>query len=216
MLPQPTERSGRGRNLFSLLANFADMNFMDFIAERRIIAAIDRGELSGLPGQGAPLNLDDEALIPETLRMAYRILRNAGFVPPEVQTLRAIGDLERSIEDLPEGEPRSHALRKLQLLRFRLETSGRQQNILRAGSRYAQKLLIRFEEQHSDDERLADNGLDEFGLGEYRSNENGLDENGLEQNGLEQNGLDQNGLDRNGVGQTCLDEFHVDQCDNSG
>jgi hypothetical protein len=211
MLPQPTERSGRGRNPFSLFANFADMNFMDFIAERRIIAAIDRGELSDLPGQGAPLDLDDGALIPETLRMAYRILRNAGFVPPEVETLRTIGDLERSIEDLPEGTPRSHALHKLQLLRFRLDTSGRQQNILHAGSRYAQKLLSRFEEQHSDDGRLADNGVDEFGPGEYRSNENSLDENGLEQNGL-----DQNGLDQNGVGQTCLDEFRVDQCDNSG
>jgi hypothetical protein len=206
MLPQPTERSGRGRNPFSLFTNFADMTFMDFIAERRIIAAIERGELSDLPGQGAPLDLDDGALIPETLRMAYRILRNAGFVPPEVETLRTIGDLERSIEYLPEGKPRSHALHKLQLLRFRLETSGRQQSILHAGSRYAQKLLGRFEEQYADDERLADNGLDEFGFSDYRSNANGLDENGL----------DQNGLDRNGVGQTCLDEFHVDQCDNSG
>jgi hypothetical protein len=120
------------------------MSVFDYIAEQKIAAAIERGELSDLPGQGAPLELDDDALVPETLRMAYRILRNAGFVPPEVETLRAIGDLERCIEDLPDGEPRWRALRKLQLLRLRLETPGRPRNMLHVGSRYAPKLLGRF------------------------------------------------------------------------
>jgi hypothetical protein len=119
----------------------------DRIAEKKIIAAIERGELSDLPGQGEPLPLDDDALVPEELRMAYRVLRNAGFVPPEVETLRAIGDLERSIDDLTEGGTRCRALRKLQLLRLRLESLGRPRNMLLAGSRYAQKLLDRFHEQ---------------------------------------------------------------------
>ena len=122
------------------------MSVLEHIAERKIVAAIERGELSDLPGQGAPLALDDDALIPETLRMAYRILRNAGFVPPEVENFRAIGDLERCIENLPDGELRSRALRKLQLLRLRLETPGRPRNMMHAGSRYAQKLLGRFDE----------------------------------------------------------------------
>ena len=77
------------------LHGFARMTVLEYIAERKIVAAIERGELSDLPGQGAPLALDDDALIPGTLRMAYRILRNAGFLPPEVESLRAIGDLER-------------------------------------------------------------------------------------------------------------------------
>ncbi len=89
------------------------MIVFDYIAEQRIVAAIERGELSNLPGQGAPLQMDDDALIPVELRMVYRVLRNAGFVPPEVETLRAIGDLERCIKELPEAGPRSHALRKL-------------------------------------------------------------------------------------------------------
>jgi len=117
------------------------MTILEQIAERKIVAAIERGELSDLPGQGAPLALDDDALIPETMRMAYRILRSAGFVPPEVETLRAIGDLERCIEYLPDGEPRSRALRKLQLLRLRLEVSGLPRNVMHVGSPYAQKLL---------------------------------------------------------------------------
>jgi len=127
------------------------MSVLEHIAERKIVAAIERGEMSDLPGQGAPLFLDDDALIPETLRMAYRILRNAGFVPPEVETLRAIGDLERCIEDLPGGEPRSRALRKLQLLRLRLETPARPRNMMHVGSRYAQNLLGRFDERRGTD-----------------------------------------------------------------
>ena len=139
------------------------MSVFDHIAERKILVAIERGELSGLPGQGAPLQMDDDTLIPVELRMGYRILSNAGFVPPKVETLRAIGDLERFVEDLPEGRPRSRALRKLQFLRLRLETSGRPPNMLNAGSRYARKLLGRLDE-HNADER----GIDEYSVDEFR------------------------------------------------
>ena len=68
---------------------------LDLMAERKIAEAISRGELDDLPGQGRPLDLDDDALVPEDLRLAYRILKNAGFVPPEVQTLNEIAALER-------------------------------------------------------------------------------------------------------------------------
>jgi hypothetical protein len=59
---------------------------LDFIAERVIQEAIARGELDDLPGAGRPLELDDDALVPEELRLAYRILKNAGYVPEEVRT----------------------------------------------------------------------------------------------------------------------------------
>jgi Domain of unknown function (DUF1992) len=59
----------------------------DLIAERRIAEAIARGELEGLPGEGRPLELDDDALVPEELRAAHRILKNAGIAPPEVKKL---------------------------------------------------------------------------------------------------------------------------------
>ena len=57
----------------------------ELIAERKIEEALARGEFDGLPGEGRPLELDDDALVPEELRMAYRILKNAGFAPQEVQ-----------------------------------------------------------------------------------------------------------------------------------
>ena len=45
----------------------------DEIAERKIAEAMERGEFQDLPGTGQPLDLTDDALIPEDLRVAYRI-----------------------------------------------------------------------------------------------------------------------------------------------
>lgn len=120
------------------------MLIFDLIAEQKITEAIARGDLANLPGEGRPLDLDDDALVPEDLRMAYRILRNAGFAPPEVEAVREIGELERFIDTLSEVEVRSQALRKLQLLRLRLEAHGPRHVGVRAGEIYYQRVLDRF------------------------------------------------------------------------
>src|SRR5918999_157541 len=88
---------------------------LEFIAEQRIAEAIANGELDHLPGAGQPLELDDDSLVPEDLRLAYRILRNAGFVPPEVETLNEIAELER----IAMGN--ATAVKKLALLKARIE-----------------------------------------------------------------------------------------------
>ena len=94
----------------------------DAIAEKKIAEAIARGELSDLPGEGKPLELDDDANVPEDLRVAYRILKNAGFVPPEVDSLREIGQLERLIEEKSVDDPaKAKLLRKIALLRTAAE-----------------------------------------------------------------------------------------------
>jgi len=74
------------------------VKFFDSLAEMKIAEAIENGELSGLSDLRAPLQLDDDALIPEDFRMAYRILRNAGCLPLEVGMLREIGDLQCGLE----------------------------------------------------------------------------------------------------------------------
>ena len=48
---------------------------LEFIAERRIAEAIANGDLENLPGEGRPLALDDDSVVPEELRLAYRIPR---------------------------------------------------------------------------------------------------------------------------------------------
>lgn len=92
---------------------------LDFIAEQRIAEAIAKGELEDLPGAGRPLELDDDALIPEELRLAYRILKNAGYVPAELEALKEIGELEALVADGDlDAAARSRAIRKLALLKI--------------------------------------------------------------------------------------------------
>ena len=91
----------------------------DVIAERRILQAIARGELDGLPGAGKPLALDDDALVPAETRVANRILKNAGFVPAEMLERREIARLEALLPGLDAGA-RARTLAKLAVLRTRL------------------------------------------------------------------------------------------------
>ena len=67
------------------------------IAEERIREAVAAGELDNLPGCGRPLLMDDDSGVPEELRVAYRVLKNAGMVPEEVELRRGIAALEASL-----------------------------------------------------------------------------------------------------------------------
>ena len=62
-----------------------------------IRAAIERGEFNNLSNKGKKLDLDDYFSTPEDLRMEYSILKNAGFVPGEVQMLQEIGALQEKL-----------------------------------------------------------------------------------------------------------------------
>ncbi len=123
------------------------MNLLDQIAEARIQEAIERGELRGLPGEGKPLRLDDDLAIPEELRAAYRILKNAGFLPPELQLRKEIREAEQLLHQLPEGE-RSRARVRLELLQLRLAANRRQPINLLLEDHYRQRLLERLD--HTD------------------------------------------------------------------
>ena len=120
------------------------MNLLDQIAETRIQEAIERGELRDLPGEGNPLQLDDDSAIPEELRVAYRILKNAGFLPPELQLRKEVREAEQLLQQLPEGE-HSRARARLKLLQLRLAASRRQPINLLLEDRYRQRLLERLD-----------------------------------------------------------------------
>ena len=94
---------------------------LDFLVEQRLEEAVSRGELENLPGEGRPLELHDDPLVPEELRVAYRILKNAGFVPPEVEAVKDIAALERLVAETGDDALRTRAAKKLALLKTRIE-----------------------------------------------------------------------------------------------
>jgi hypothetical protein len=52
------------------------------------------GLMDNLPGQGQPLKLDDDAMVPAEYRLGYRMLKTSGFAPPWIEARREI-DQER-------------------------------------------------------------------------------------------------------------------------
>ena len=102
------------------------MDFLSHLAETRIQEGLERGEFDGLPGAGRPLVLDDDRDVPPELRVVYRILKNAGCVPPEVELRRQIATLEGLLGLTQQDDPEHRrALARLCLLRLRLSESRR-------------------------------------------------------------------------------------------
>lgn len=96
------------------------MWLLERLAEERIEQAIARGELEDLPDRGRPLDLDDDAMVPPELRAAYRVLKNAGFLPEEVALRRRIHDAEELLRVARSEEERAAAGARLRLLLARL------------------------------------------------------------------------------------------------
>ena len=70
------------------------------------------GELQSAASWGKPLDLDDGyAQTPAELRMAFKALKDAGFMPPEVETMQQIAALRSSVEAAPDA-PDAEAMRK--------------------------------------------------------------------------------------------------------
>lgn len=71
---------------------------LELLAERKIAEAVSRGEFDDLPGTGRPLDLADDPLVPEDLRVANRILKNAGLSPKALlPTLKIEGRYFRKV-----------------------------------------------------------------------------------------------------------------------
>ena len=98
------------------------MDIIEAIAERKIREAMERGEFSNLPGAGRPVRLDNDSMVPQELRVAYRILRNAGCLPPELELRKEIVTLRDLIACVENEDERREKIRELsgKLLRLSL------------------------------------------------------------------------------------------------
>ena len=98
-------------------------------AEAIIRAAVQRGELDDLLYKGERIPLDDDRGIHPEDRLSYKVLRNAGMVPPEVtamQDLEKLRALLAATED-PEEKRRIRVeiAQKDAVLRLKMERNAR-------------------------------------------------------------------------------------------
>ncbi len=112
------------------------------IAEERIREAIERGELDDLPGKGKPQQLEDDSRLPEELRLAYKVLKNAGYTPPELDVRKEITQVEDLLVNAPDEASRYKALKRLNYLAAKLNAIRPQSAILEE-HRYSSRVLER-------------------------------------------------------------------------
>lgn len=66
--------------------------------------AMQRGDFDNLKNSGKKLNLDDYFEMPEEVRVGYTMLKEANFIPTEVELLQEIARLEESLKTAEPGQ----------------------------------------------------------------------------------------------------------------
>jgi hypothetical protein len=112
------------------------MDPLEALVEARIREAIDAGAFAGNPCSGQPLPPDDLERVPRELRMAYKLLRDAGYVPEELQLRQANLRLQDLLAALEDGPERRELARTLSLNQLRFELLMERRGRTRASGAY--------------------------------------------------------------------------------
>ncbi|WP_068776199.1 DnaJ family domain-containing protein [Paenibacillus sp. FJAT-26967] len=122
------------------------MDFLHDLVEQRIQEAIKNGDFDNLPGKGKPLVLEDWSSVPEDLRLSYKIMKNSGYLPEEMQLRKDMLTLEDLIrccrDDTERGQLRSRLNEKT--LRFNMLMEERSMNLSPALAQYRDKIHDKF------------------------------------------------------------------------
>ena len=79
------------------------------------------GAIKQLPGYGKPLELEDDKHVPAKYRMSFRILKNAGYTPPEVEMLKRVGELQAQIDEADDEATRTKLRQERDALKQKLD-----------------------------------------------------------------------------------------------
>lgn len=122
----------------------------DRIIEERILAAQKEGKLDNLPGHGKPLEIEDDRRIPEDLRLSYKILKNAGCVPRELEAhveIRRTEELLRECSDLTETY---RVMTRIRFLKAKRLKDGGSTAIFDIPEAYEESLISKLEKKKND------------------------------------------------------------------
>jgi hypothetical protein len=115
-----TANSPEGLKLIAGGALFPEREQMSYSIEKQIEEWLAQRGSEDLPGKGKPLDLDDYFRCPEDLRLGYSLLKNAGYVPEEVEQLQQIARLIDELDKCADPGVRSHLRSQLNETRVRL------------------------------------------------------------------------------------------------
>ena len=90
------------------------------IAERKMSEAIRKGLLDNQEWRNRPLPVTNDSLVPDELRLAYKILKNGGYLPPEIEAKKEIERIEDLLVTCDDEYTRVKQIKKLHYLMFKL------------------------------------------------------------------------------------------------
>ncbi|MBI3303694.1 MAG: DUF1992 domain-containing protein [Deltaproteobacteria bacterium] len=123
------------------------MSYFHRVVEERIREAQKAGAFDNLPGKGKPLELADLSWVPEDLRMAYHVLRNAHVLPPEAQLRKEIHTLQDLLKYVEDEEERRAMLKDVEWKVIRLDLLRRRSFSVPTARFYGKKLVRKFYRQ---------------------------------------------------------------------
>ena len=87
---------------------------LDKIVEEMIQQAQERGEFDNLPGKGKPIDLTEYFEMPEEVRVAQSVLKNAGMAPREVDLLKEIAGLRQILPKVMDEKKKQEIQKQIQ------------------------------------------------------------------------------------------------------
>lgn len=118
------------------------------IVEERILAAQRKGEFDNLPGSGKPLVYEDDRHVPEDLRLAHKMLKNADCLPPEIALKKEIKQTEELLAGMEEVVEKYRTVKKLNFLIMKLNSMQKRPIKFEAPQQYTVRLAERFGSKH--------------------------------------------------------------------
>jgi hypothetical protein len=111
------------------------------IVEQRIKEAMEKGEFDDLPGKGKPVPIEDDSQVPEDLRLAYKLLKNADCLPPELLEKKEIRQMEDMLARVPDEKERYKLIKRINFKIMKLNVMGKKSPLLEEKQIYYKKLI---------------------------------------------------------------------------
>lgn len=111
------------------------------LIEQRIQEAQEKGEFDNLPGEGRPLELEDERGVPEDIRLSHKILKNANCLPPELELRKEIKQMEELLESIPDEKEKYRQIKLINLKITKLNMMGHSSPLLEEDQVYFRKII---------------------------------------------------------------------------
>ena len=126
----------------------------DRIIEERIRRAQQKGKFEDLEGTGKPLIFEKDGHVAGELRLAYKILKNADCLPPEIQLKNEIKRTEDLLSGMEDTAEKYRTLKKLNFLIMKLNSLGNLPIDLEMPQKYSVKVLERMEASRKNKKNL--------------------------------------------------------------